>query len=163
MLSVHQELKPDDKLARLNFCLSLQEKMAQNDDITSRLIFSDKACFHIGGKVNRHNIRIWGTQNPHEIIECARDSPKVNVFCAISHRKVYGPFFFAENTVNGAAYLDMLENWLIPQLQQEMNNFIFQQDGAPPHWHRDVRAFLNHILPLRWIGQGRKDDLVLIT
>ena len=52
MFSVHQELKPDDKLARLNFCLSLQEKMAQNDDITSRLIFSDEACFHISGKVN---------------------------------------------------------------------------------------------------------------
>ena len=65
--------------------------------------------------------------------------------------------------MNGAAYLDMLENWLIPQLQQEMNNFIFQQDGAPPHWHRDVRAFLNHILSLRWIGRSGKDDLVLNT
>ena len=84
--SVHQELKPEDKLARLNFCLSLQEKIAQNDDINGRLVFSDEACFHISGKVNRHNIRIWGTQSPHEIMECARDSLKVNVFCVISHR-----------------------------------------------------------------------------
>ena len=66
--------------------------------------------------------------------------------------------------MNGAAYLDMLENWLIPLLQEEMNNnYIFQQDGAPPHWHRDVRAYLNHILPLRWIGRSGKDDLVLNT
>ena len=60
-------------------------------------------------------------------------------------------------------FKELLEHWLIPQLQQEMNNFIFQQDVAPPHWHRDVRAFLNHILPLRWIGRIGKDDLVLNT
>ena len=60
-------------------------------------------------------------------------------------------------------FKELLEHWLIPQLQQEMNNFIFQQDEAPPHWHRDVRACLNHILPIRWIGQIWKDDLVLNT
>ena len=30
-----------------------------------------------------------------------KDSPKVNVFCAISSQKVYGPFFFAEGTITG--------------------------------------------------------------
>ena len=64
-------------------------------------------------------------KSPHVVIECAGDSPKGNVFCTISHRKVYGPFLFAQNTLN-AAYLDMLENWLIPQLQQDMNSYIFQ-------------------------------------
>ena len=48
-----------------------------------------------------------------------------------------------------------------PQLDQEMNNYIFQQDGAPPHWHRNVRTYLNHTLPLRWIGRSWQDDLVL--
>jgi hypothetical protein len=41
-----------------------------------------------------------------------RDSPKVNVGCAISRRHVFGPFFFAEDSVTGKEYLDMLENWL---------------------------------------------------
>jgi len=27
-----------------------------------------------------------------------------------------------------------------------------QQDGAPPHFHFDVRAHLNANLPGRWIG-----------
>ena len=52
---------------------------------------------------------------------------------------------------------------MIPQLQQEINNYIFQQDGAPPHWHRNVRNYLNHVLPLRWIGRSGQDDLVLNT
>jgi hypothetical protein len=43
-------------------------------------------------------------------VEHQRDSPKVNVFCAISSQKVYGPFFFAEETVTGMTYLDMLQH-----------------------------------------------------
>ena len=42
-------------------------------------------------------------------VEHQRDSPKVNVFCAISSQKVYGSFFFAEETVTGMTYLDMLQ------------------------------------------------------
>jgi len=80
--------------------------------------------------------------NPLTIIEDKRDSPKVNVFCAISKTKVYGPFFFNENTVNGRSYLEMLQTWLFLQLNNDSDNQIFQQDGAPPHWHLDVRSFL---------------------
>jgi hypothetical protein len=31
--------------------------------------------------------------------------------------------------------------------------FYFQQDDAPPHYHRDVRSYLNENLPGLWIGQ----------
>ena len=55
----------------------------------------------------------------------------------------------------------MLEAWLFPQLKEAMNGFIFQQDGAPPHWHRDVRNFLNTVLPHRWIGRSGPQDLAL--
>ena len=30
----------------------------------------------------------------------------------------------------------------------------FQHDGAPAHFHRNVRAFLNEFYPNRWIGRG---------
>jgi dolichyl-phosphate-mannose--protein O-mannosyl transferase len=45
------------------------------------------------GKMNRQNVRIWGTENPHATMEHVRDPPKVNVFFAVSYCKVYGPFF----------------------------------------------------------------------
>ena len=50
----------------------------------------------------------------------------------------------------------MLQNWLLPQMSEDSEKFIFQQDGAPPHWHRDVRRFLNEPVPQRWIGHVRK-------
>ena len=64
------------------------------EDFFNRLIFGDESTFHLSGKVNKHNVRIWGTENPRELVQYLRDSPKVNVFCAVSHTEVYGPFFF---------------------------------------------------------------------
>ena len=52
----------------------------------------------------------------------------------MSKKAVYGPFFFERATVNGETYLDMLENWLMDKLsEKESGDFIFQQDGVPPH------------------------------
>ena len=69
----------------------MQERFAV-DGFADSLIFSDEATFHLPGKVNRHNVNIWGTENPRVVIENVRESPKVNVFCAISNENVYGPF-----------------------------------------------------------------------
>jgi len=33
----------------------------------------------------------------------------------------------------------MLENWLISQLNEDSNDYIFQQDGSPSHY-KDVRG-----------------------
>jgi hypothetical protein len=48
----------------------------------------------------------------------------------------------------------MLENYLMPQLQQDMDrDFIFQQDGTPPHFHREVKSYLDHTV-VAGIGRG---------
>jgi len=42
----------------------------------------------------------------------------------------------------------MLENLLMPQLaDEEVQGYIYQQDGAPPQWHKEVREYLNEHLP----------------
>ena len=99
-LQMHQDLSKNNKKVRLNFCTEMQERFAV-DGFADSLIFSDKATFHPSGKVNRYNVHIWGTENPCVVIDNVQDSPKVNVFCAISNEKVYGPFFFEEPTING--------------------------------------------------------------
>jgi hypothetical protein len=57
----------------------MQMKM-EEDGFVEKLIFSDEATFHISGKVNRHNARIGGTEQPHAQTEHQRDSPKVNIY-----------------------------------------------------------------------------------
>ena len=124
-LQLAQQLKDTDKPARRDFCFAMQEKL-EDDGFDDRLVFSDEVTFHVNGKVNKHNTRIWGTENPHEILEHQRDSPKVTMFCAMSKKAVYGPFFFEGATVNDETYLDTLEKWLMDNLSvEEFADFIF--------------------------------------
>lgn len=66
--------------------------------------------------------------------------------------------------MTGHSYLDMLEQWLVPQLRQDLDDdFIFQQDGAPPHFHNAVRAYLNTEMSDRWIGRAGVRDRCFMT
>ena len=114
------------------------------------------------GEVNGHNVSIWGEENPHATIEHEKNSSKVNVFCAISKNHVHGPFFFEEN-VTGDVYLQMLQNWLKDELiANEHEDFIYEQDNAPPYWKLTMRAYLNDNLPRRWIGCAGGEDNVML-
>ena len=160
-LQLVQAITDNDKRTREQFCVDMQEKL-EEDEFLERLVFSDEATFHTNGKVNKHNVRIWGEENPHATVEHERDSPKVNVFCAISKNRLYGPLFF-EGNVTGDVYLEMLQNWLMDELiAHEHEDFIFQQDGAPPHWKLTVRAYLNDNMRERWIGRAGVKDSVLL-
>jgi len=117
--------------------------------------------FHVSGALDCCNVRIWGSENPHAYVEHQRDSPKFNVFCAISSQKAYGSFFFAEETVTGMTYLDMLQLRLMPKLQN-IPMFIFQQDRSPAQFHCKVCWYLNTVLSGRWIGHASGNDQPLL-
>ena len=44
------------------------------------VLFTDEAFFHVFRKVNKHNVQIWGSQNPYKVVKNEKDSPKVNVW-----------------------------------------------------------------------------------
>lgn len=146
-----QKLKPNDLPARYDFASDMLLKIDIENGYLQKVVFSDESTFHVCGIVNRHNCRIWGSENPHVVRELERDSPKINVWCGLTHETVIGPFFFVENTINGNVYLDMLQNYAIPQIPQ---GYVFQQDGAPPHYALHVTDHLNECFPQRWIGRG---------
>jgi len=142
--------------------VSFQDLCDDDDNFLKRLRFSNEATFHVSGKVNKPNVRIWGTEKPHRIVENERDSPKTNVFCAISMSKVYGPYFFPDRTVNGEIFRNTPTTWLMPQLEHDSADFVYQLDGAPCHYQRNVRNFLNETLPHRWIGRAVNNDQHLL-
>jgi hypothetical protein len=72
----------------------------------------------------------------------------------VLQEKLYGPFFSIESTVTGIVYLDVLHEWLMPQLQEDIPDLIYQQDGAPPHIQNQVRSYMDERLCNRWIGRG---------
>jgi hypothetical protein len=54
---------------------------------------------------------------------------------ALSKERVNGRFFM-DTTITGIVYLDMLQQFHIPQLDEDgqEGRIHFQQDGAPPHY-----------------------------
>ena len=46
-----------------------------------------------------HNVRIWGSENPHVTREFQRGGPKVNVWCMIMCSRIISPFFFDETSI----------------------------------------------------------------
>jgi hypothetical protein len=81
-------------MKRCDLCCNFLEKLADDDTTMNKLVFSDEATFRLSGQVNRHNLRNWGSGNPHESLEHERDRAKLNVFAAVSRENLYGPFFF---------------------------------------------------------------------
>jgi hypothetical protein len=68
---------------------------------------------------------------------------------------VQGLFFFVERTATGMLYLDMLEEFLMPILEEDgPDDMLFQQDGAPPHFRKEMTDFLNGKFPEKRICMG---------
>ena len=81
----------------------------------------------------------------------------MNVWCNVLGKRLIEPFVF-DNNLTGNTYEDFLRHVLqglledIPlMIKSQMN---FHDDGAPPHYTRRVREFLNESLPNRWLGHG---------
>ena len=76
-------------------------------------------------------MRIWDYENPHVVIEHICDSPKVNVWCDLLHDRSVGPFFFMEDTVTSTIYMNMLEGFTLPQIEDLQLDIIFNRMALP--------------------------------
>jgi hypothetical protein len=61
---------------------------------------------------------------------------------------MYSPFFFMVMTITGIVYLDMLQQFLIPQLDED------DQDRTPPHYLGEVCEYFSTHFPGWWIGRA---------
>ena len=56
-----QALQPNDKPRRKEFVVNMLQQISENEAFLKRVCFSDEATFHVSGKLNKHNVRIWGS------------------------------------------------------------------------------------------------------
>ena len=71
--------------------------------------------------VNKQNCRFWAAENPRELHQRPLHTAKLSVWCGISKVGIVGPYFFEEEgtavTVTSERYVEMLRNFLRPQLR----------------------------------------------
>ena len=65
-----------------------------------------------------------------------------------------GPFFF-DGSVSTETYLNLLNEKVWPKISRSIKRekLWYQQDGAPAHFARTVRDWLDCHFPNRWIGR----------
>jgi hypothetical protein len=85
-LSIVQHLADADKALRKEFCIQMFHLMQDDERFLDSIIFSDESTFYVSGKVSTHNCRIWGSKTPRVSLEHIHDSPKVNMFFALSKK-----------------------------------------------------------------------------
>jgi len=98
-----------------------------------------------------------GTEITMSILNKSAIRKKLTCFLPSLCRVCMG-HFSSEATVTGDTYLEMLRNWLMPQLRKESEDFVFQQDGSTPHFQTAVRTHLTEQLTNRWIGRAGQAD-----
>lgn len=152
-----QGLEPGDYATRRDFCRHLLNFDIEQYGFFKKILWTDEALFTRQGVFNFHNMHMWAEENPRATREMSfQHRFSINVWAAVIGDRFLGPHVFPGN-LNGALYLNFLQNDL-PRFLEELRpeqrqNLIFQQDGAPPHYSREVRAWLNANYP-NWIGRG---------
>jgi hypothetical protein len=149
---VLQALKVNDTPRREAFAQEMLLRQDNDDGYRRKILFSDETIFHVSGKESRHNVTTWGSENQHHATEHIRGSPEVHVWCGLMLNRIIEPFFFAESAVTKEMYLAMLQQFVVPQVEDLQPTVLLQQDGASTHWGRIVRDYLDATLPNRWLG-----------
>ena len=151
--TLHQGLKSQDLPARenlANWILLLEDFYeSHGKDFLGHVWWSDEAKFCLHGTVNSHNAVHWGTDPAQKP---PMDSPELNVWVATCQYGFIGPLFFKDQqgatvNVDGARYLEMLENFFIPELfncytryDLDPSHCWFMQDGARCHITRNPQV-----------------------
>ena len=134
-----QVLSAASKMKRLNRCKILLNKI--KNSAGEVIIWSDEKIFTVQQILNKQNDRIYSSD-----IRLEPDKRKFNfrrqkpaslmVWAAVASDGTKSPLVFIDQgvKVNSVIYIQLLEKYVLPWVKKCFgNNYIFTQDGAPPH------------------------------
>ena len=157
------ELKQADFDRRTAFSQWLINKTRNNPHFLQNLVIGDEAGFAMNGKVSSQNVRKYAPRGeaPELFYDVNESREKLTVWMGlVGNGTIIGPFFFG-GTVNGANYLELLNEQVLPELfdtfidQFENGHFTrlwWAQDGAPAHRSDEIREFLTEFFQRRIIA-----------
>lgn len=161
-MHVRHQLLPQDYARRLQFAQWLINRFNQNEEFLRNFIIGDEAGFAMNGRVNSHNVREYAPagEPPEFNFDVNMSREKLTVWIGLcGNGQLIGPFFFDRN-IDGLEYLRMINNNVVPQLQQHFQrqidgtfrNLWWVQDGAPAHRLIAVRDRLRELFGQRVVA-----------
>ena len=155
-MHVRHQLLPTDLPRRLHFVEWFVERCRRRPNFLESLIVGDEAAFAMNGEVCTHNVRQYAQKGhpPEFNFERNASREKLHIWAAIcGNGVILGPYFFDRN-VTGIVYLQMLNEFVFPQLvvhfgsqywEGHFRNLWWVQDGASPHRVINVRDRLYEV------------------
>lgn len=173
---VQHQLLPADFPRRLQFSQWFVNRCNRDRQFLQFFTIGDEATFSMDGMVNTHNEHEYAELHhpPGYAFNKNMSREKVSVWIGLcGNGSLVGPYFF-EGNINGRAYLDMLNNFIVPEMEQifprqrrgAFRRAWWAQDGAPAHRliavrNRLTELFGNRIIalhfPVEW--PARSPDL----
>lgn len=155
-ISKHQVLFHGDTFRRMHFCETMLEKIHADNDFLNHILFTDESSFREVGEHNPSVVRYWSQINEHRSVASnTQVRHNLNVWAGLLGDHIIGPFFI-DGTLNSEKYLQLLQNQVLPYIQEipniNINRIYFQQDGCPAHNSLAAKNFLSQQFPNRWIG-----------
>ena len=141
-------LSPKNVKDRIAFCNKYKN---WNEDRWMNVMFSDEATFSQFSSYIRHVRRpVNQRYNARYIVPSVKHAPTTMVWACFSGRGRGALWFMPKNTtINGAAYLSILKDKLMPHMRI-LRSTVFQHDGAPSHKAGTVT---------RWLSENNVDIL----
>jgi hypothetical protein len=76
-IQLKHEIKPDDRPKRYYSASLMMNKIDDDESFLHQICFTDKVAFHMNGRVNQQNCKIWGSEQSNEIREYIHGSVNV--------------------------------------------------------------------------------------
>jgi hypothetical protein len=110
---------------------------------------------------------MWSKSQPDVGVEQSLQDQKILVWCAISAKKFFEPYFF-DTSVTQHNYLAMLKDFFWPRPKvlkcADYEKLYFQQDGATSHTANTVQTWLSDKFKRKFIHKDlwppRSPDLI---
>jgi hypothetical protein len=96
--------------------------------------------FHVCQRVNRHNYHVWKSENLHEDMEHKHESPKTNMWCAVTRTYIISPFFFKKPILTDETFPITTEGTALHHIHAGTD---FQSDGTTPQFSHHLLASLD--------------------
>ncbi|KAJ4427463.1 hypothetical protein ANN_25110 [Periplaneta americana] len=154
-ISTRRALSPADYPARVRFCQWFLQQCGVNPNFPALVLFTDEAQFTRDGITNFHNQHVWAYENPRATVPSHHQVRfSLNMWAGIIGDRLVGPHVLV-NRLTGQAYTNFLEN-TIPHVLEDTplinrQHIHFLHDGAPAHFSRTARRYLDRRFPDRWI------------
>lgn len=153
-----QELLPADKPKRLQFCHWILEKYLHDREYVQNIFWTDECHFSRAGVLNLHNQHFWAAANPRRTRTASHQTKfSVNVWAGVLGSQLIGPFRLPSR-LGSFEYLQFLkeeiEDFLDNLSLQNLCRITYQHDGAPAHYGRRVKDWLDRNFPGRYLARN---------